>query len=126
MPLLHGPWNRSSNPLRCQMSSATILLHVKGCTGCGLSPPRPRRRERMCDLACCERPPHEAPLTHTASLQGYMHAGHLPGLSSAPDPACSAQGVRQLAKKLGEKEDATRSERPPLATSNAAISAGGR
>jgi hypothetical protein len=34
--------------------------------------------------------------------------------------------VRQLAKKLGEKEEAARTERPPLAASNAAISAGGR
>ena len=36
------------------------------------------------------------------------------------------QGVRQLAKKLGEKEEAIRAERPPLAASNAAISAGAR
>lgn len=35
------------------------------------------------------------------------------------------QGVRQLAKKLGEKDEAARAERPPLAVSNAAISAGG-
>ena len=39
----------------------------------------------------------------------------------------AVQGVRQLAKKLVEKADETirAAERPPLAVSNAAISAGG-